>query len=58
MNHPEIAKIGLGNVDPARLKRSIDILVEAENLPRTPTLGRNLHAGVPAAGRRPAEELF
>jgi NitT/TauT family transport system substrate-binding protein len=37
MNHPEIAKIGLGNVDTARLKRSIDILVEAVNLPRTPS---------------------
>jgi NitT/TauT family transport system substrate-binding protein len=36
MNHPEIAKIGLGNVDPARLKRSIDILVDADSLPRTP----------------------
>jgi len=38
MNSPEIAKIGLGNVDPARLKKSIDILVTAEHLPRTPTL--------------------
>jgi NitT/TauT family transport system substrate-binding protein len=37
MNHPEIAKIGLGNVDMARLKHSIDILVEAVNLPRTPS---------------------
>ncbi|MEP9380032.1 ABC transporter substrate-binding protein [Aquabacter sp. CN5-332] len=36
MNHPEIAKIGLGNVDPARLKTAIDILVEANNLPSTP----------------------
>ena len=36
MNHPEIAKIGLGNVDPARLKASIDILVDANGLPRTP----------------------
>ena len=36
MNHPEIAKIGLGNVDMGRLKRSIDILVQANNLPRTP----------------------
>jgi NitT/TauT family transport system substrate-binding protein len=36
MNHPEIAQIGLGNIDPVRLKRSIDILVEANNLPRTP----------------------
>jgi NitT/TauT family transport system substrate-binding protein len=36
MNHPEIAKIGLGNVDDARLQRSIDILVEASGLPRAP----------------------
>ena len=38
MNHPEIAKIGLGNVDPERLKKSIDILVDASGLPRTPTV--------------------
>jgi NitT/TauT family transport system substrate-binding protein len=38
MNHPEIAKIGLGNVDMARLKTSIDILVDANSLPRTPTV--------------------
>jgi NitT/TauT family transport system substrate-binding protein len=38
MNHPEIAKIGLGNIDDARLKRSIDILVSASQLPRTPTV--------------------
>jgi NitT/TauT family transport system substrate-binding protein len=38
MNHPEIAAIGLGNVDMKRLKRSIDILVEAVNLPRTPSV--------------------
>jgi NitT/TauT family transport system substrate-binding protein len=38
MNHPEIAKIGVGNVDIDRLKRSIDILVEADGLPRTPTV--------------------
>jgi len=38
MNHPEIAKIGLGNVDPERLKRSIDILVDASQLPRTPAV--------------------
>jgi NitT/TauT family transport system substrate-binding protein len=38
MNSPEIAKIGLGNVDKARLKKTIDILVKAENLPRTPTV--------------------
>ncbi len=38
MNHPEIATIGLGNVNPERLKKSIDILVEANNLPRTPAV--------------------
>ena len=36
MNHPEIAKIGLGNIDDARMKKAIDILVEASQLPRTP----------------------
>ncbi len=38
MNHPEIARIGLGNVDTARLKKSIDILVDANGLPRTPSV--------------------
>jgi NitT/TauT family transport system substrate-binding protein len=38
MNSPEIAKIGLGNVDPARLQRSIGILVNAESLPRAPKI--------------------
>ena len=38
MNSPEIAKIGLGNVDPVRLQRSIDILVNAESLPRSPKI--------------------
>lgn len=38
MNHPEIQTIGVGDVDEARLKRSIDILVDASGLPRTPTV--------------------
>jgi NitT/TauT family transport system substrate-binding protein len=38
MNHPEIAKIGLGNVDIARLKKSIGILVDTYGLPRTPSI--------------------
>ncbi len=38
MNHPEIAKIGFGNVNPERLKNAIDILVKAKTLPRTPTV--------------------
>lgn len=36
MNHPEIAKIGLGDVDPDRLKRAIAMVVEANQLPRVP----------------------
>src|SRR5262245_55198934 len=38
MNHPELAKIGLGDEDDARLKASIDILVEADKLPRSPAV--------------------
>jgi NitT/TauT family transport system substrate-binding protein len=37
MGHPEIANIGLGDVDGERLKRSIAIVIEANGLPRTPT---------------------
>ncbi|MFM0603388.1 ABC transporter substrate-binding protein [Paraburkholderia sediminicola] len=37
MSHPEIARIGLGDVDQARLKRDIAIVVDASKLPRTPT---------------------
>jgi NitT/TauT family transport system substrate-binding protein len=37
MSHPEVARIGLGDVDDARLKRSIATVVEANQLPRTPT---------------------
>ena len=37
MNHPEIAKIGLGDVDPDRLKRAISMVVDANSLPRTPS---------------------
>ena len=36
MNHPEIAEVGLGDVDPARFAKSIDIVVKANGLERTP----------------------
>ena len=36
MNHPEIARIGLGDVDPVRLRRAIAMVVDANGLPRTP----------------------
>jgi len=38
MNHPEIKKIGLGNLDEDRLKRSIAIMVDALALPRSPAV--------------------
>ncbi|WP_245282056.1 ABC transporter substrate-binding protein [Rhizobium sp. LC145] len=38
MAHPEVATIGLGDVDEARLAKSIDILVQANGLPRTPSV--------------------
>ncbi|MEM9160862.1 MAG: ABC transporter substrate-binding protein [Verrucomicrobiota bacterium] len=39
MNHPELAEFGLGAIDPARFKRSIDTVVKAYDLPRTPSTG-------------------
>jgi NitT/TauT family transport system substrate-binding protein len=58
MNHPEIARIGLGNVDEARLKKSIDILVDASGLPRTPAVSEIFTpAFLPDANDRP-KKLF
>ncbi len=39
MGHPEIARFGLGMPDPARLKTSIDLVVRANGLSRTPAVG-------------------
>ena len=39
MNAPEIAKIGHGDIDDARMAKAIDILVSAKDLPRTPKVG-------------------
>jgi NitT/TauT family transport system substrate-binding protein len=36
MNHPEIATIGLGDVDDERLKRAIDMVVKANGLENAP----------------------
>jgi NitT/TauT family transport system substrate-binding protein len=38
MNHPEIAAVGLGNVDPERIKRAIATMVTIDALPRTPAV--------------------
>ena len=56
MNHPEIAKIGLGNVDMARLEE-IDRHPGRRQQSSAHADGRgNLHARVPAAARGSAEE--
>jgi NitT/TauT family transport system substrate-binding protein len=58
MNHPEIAKIGLGNIDPERLKTSIDILVDANNLPRTPAVGEIFTSAFLPDSKHLAKKLF
>ncbi len=38
MSHPEIAKIGFGDIDTERMARAIRIVVEANQLPRSPSV--------------------
>ena len=58
MSHPEIARIGLGDVDDARLKKSIDIVVDANQLPRTPAVGEVFdHSFMPPRADRPSKTL-
>lgn len=38
MNHPEIGRIGLGDVVDERFTRGIEILAQAQNLPRMPAM--------------------
>ncbi|MGV3632888.1 MAG: ABC transporter substrate-binding protein [Pseudorhodoplanes sp.] len=38
MSHPEIATVGFGNVDQQRLQKSIETIVKALELPRTPAI--------------------
>lgn len=54
MSHPEIAKIGLGDIDPERMAKSIDILVMAKELPRTPKVDEIFDRSfMPPASERP-----
>jgi NitT/TauT family transport system substrate-binding protein len=54
MSHPEIAKIGLGDVSDERMTKAIDMLVKAKELPRTPALGEVFDRSfLPAAAERP-----
>jgi len=56
MSHPEVARIGLGDVDEARLKKAIGIIVEANQLPRTPTPGEVFDRSfLPPRAERPAK---
>jgi NitT/TauT family transport system substrate-binding protein len=56
MSSPEIAKIGLGDVDDARLKRGISIVVEAMALPRTPAPSEVFDRSfLPARADRPSK---
>jgi NitT/TauT family transport system substrate-binding protein len=38
MSHPEVARIGIGDVDDERFKRGIAIVAEANQLPRVPAM--------------------
>ena len=54
MSHPEIARIGLGDVSDERMTKAIDMLVKAKELPRTPALGEVFDRSfLPAAAERP-----
>src|SRR5579863_10608201 len=54
MSHPEIAKIGIGDVSDERMAKAIDILVKAKELPRTPKVDEIFDRGfLPPLSERP-----
>jgi NitT/TauT family transport system substrate-binding protein len=54
MSHPEVAKIGLGDVSNERLEKSIKILAVAKELPRTPAISEIFDRSfLPPASERP-----
>jgi NitT/TauT family transport system substrate-binding protein len=54
MSHPEIAKIGLGDISDDRMAKAIDILVQAKELPSTPTVAEIFDRSfLPPASDRP-----
>jgi NitT/TauT family transport system substrate-binding protein len=58
MSHAEVGRIGLGDVDDARLKRAIGIVVEANQLPRTPAPSEVFDRSfLPARAERPSKLL-
>lgn len=55
MSHPEVARIGLGDIDEARMKRAIDIVADANKLPRTPAVAEVFDRSfLPARAERPS----
>jgi NitT/TauT family transport system substrate-binding protein len=54
MSHPEVARIGLGDIDPERMERSIEILAGASGLPRKPAVSEVFDRSfMPSAADRP-----
>jgi NitT/TauT family transport system substrate-binding protein len=54
MSHPEITKIGIGDISDERMAKAIDILVKAKELPRTPTVDEIFDRSfLPPAAERP-----
>lgn len=54
MTHPEIARIGIGDISDDRMAKAIDILVQAKELPRTPAVGEIFDRSfLPPASERP-----
>jgi NitT/TauT family transport system substrate-binding protein len=54
MNHPELAKLGMGDIDDARMKKSIAILAEANGLPRAPEVSEIFNRSfLPPLAERP-----
>jgi NitT/TauT family transport system substrate-binding protein len=54
MSHPEVAKIGLGDISDERMAKAIDILVMAKELPRKPSVTEIFDRSyLPPASERP-----
>ncbi len=54
MTHPEIARIGLGDIVEARMARAIAILAAAQQLPRRPAVAEVFdRAFLPPLAERP-----
>jgi NitT/TauT family transport system substrate-binding protein len=54
MSHPEIARIGIGDISDERMAKAIDILVKAKELPRTPAVTEIFDRSfLPPASERP-----